>query len=176
MMPNIVTEVILYSLLFVLSYNSVIKESVAIDTQVSNIDTNQNIQQSVDSIFNEYDQYNTDPSFDKDGKSHNIKQGKFYNTAYIIAINSNIGKKSILKVSIDNPMLFGNFKITLATCWQESSLVYAPESEALIEIIDESDQNLKQVFSGWIMSNHRAVSQPYSHNYYFFLSSCNGIG
>lgn len=96
--------------------------------------------------------------------------GNFYNNAKISVLNQNTGEKTQINISKEKSTKFDNLSISINVCWKQSGDVYSPENKALIEIIDIN--NRKIIFSGWVFSNHRSISQPHYKKYFFILSGC----
>lgn len=96
--------------------------------------------------------------------------GKFYGKAHLMLLDIYSGKTTKIIVSQNQVASFGGMQIILHTCWQEDSVVYQPEAKAMIEINDEYSNG--QIFAGWVLARHRALSQPKYQNYMVFLQGC----
>ncbi len=95
--------------------------------------------------------------------------GNFYEKAEILIIDTYNGKTKKIFVNQNNSTSFGGAQFILHLCWQENNDSYQPESKALIEI---NDDNNNQIFAGWILAQHRALSQTKYKNHMFFLQGC----
>ena len=109
-------------------------------------------------------------SVDDIGEEQADNSGKFYERAKILALDIYNGKTSKIAISKHQAASFAGLQLILHTCWQEHSVVYQPEAKALVEINDEYSN--KQIFTGWMLARHRALSQSKYKHYMFFLQGC----
>lgn len=108
--------------------------------------------------------------FDSVLPHENINRGKFYESAKLIVIDKNTGHKQIISVKKGKGAEFESLVINLSVCWKQDGGMYNPQSKAFVEIINTENNSV--IFSHWLFSNDRAISNPYYKKYFFVLKEC----
>lgn len=87
------------------------------------------------------------------------KADRFQNTAIVKVLNKITGKTQIIKIKINETIVFERLEIKPIICWK-SYPEEEPENKLLLEILENNPNNTKKakVFFGWIFSSSPSIS------------------
>lgn len=101
-----------------------------------------------------------------------IKEEDFTNSAKIQLLNKITTKKENFNLELNEPVQFGNLKITLLSCWK-SPPNKNNESKALLEVYEKmSGEEDKKIFYNWMFASNPAFSSLQHPVYYVKIMEC----
>ncbi len=90
-----------------------------------------------------------------------INPSNFYKKAIIQALDKSTARKSDLSIAVGSERKFDNILIKIHKCWK-APLQQAPESKALIQVIEEIkysyETKTNNLFFGWIFASTPSIS------------------
>ena len=101
-----------------------------------------------------------------------LDEKNFKTVAHLRGLNKITARTAPVKVSVDQPALFGNLTITLLRCWK-SPPEDPPESIALLDIWESlPGEAPRKVFNGWMFASSPGLSTLEHPVYDIIVNGC----
>lgn len=98
----------------------------------------------------------------------------YYSSAKIIALNKITANSKEIIISIAEPYYFHNAEIVLKKCWKSPDR-YMPNDQILLTVNEKKpDEDIKNIFNGWLISSQPALSSLEHPVYEIFAVECRG--